>query len=400
MIGTRTKLWAVGTKYGPPAGGESDGLQGDATHLGGSSRFRIDMPDYDCVLKAVQYANFRISHSVPGEVPGPNPIYVKAGWEPDGASVVTALPFQGARTAAILSGGVLRTDPQAIVVPGGSKPFIRQFVNVRVAGHQWPCNRIAHNTTLGESDNVFGTGAGTDQVDVVGAFGNATTTYSFGPALIIGVPADGLRRRACVILDNSLGTVSGVDGTPTYGDANGFAGRAERAIGTTMAVINCSRSTSKLQWQAAGFAGTLALTAPFVTSAVIGLAENDWSTGRTFAQMQADLATLVAGYQAFGVACYALTSSPKVTASANSYLDGGTVLSSGNAERELYNAWLRTATPPLGLVGVFDIAADLEDPARTGFFLANNPALTTDGTHYTQTGMDRAVARINVGLLR
>jgi len=401
-LGIAPYLSAGGTKYGPNGGGDGDGLMGDTSHRGGTSRLRIDMPAYDFTVHFVEYWNGYIPFNTSGELPGPNPVAVKAGWEPEGAGSVTPLPFQGARTAWMLSGGRLRTDKQTIVVPGGSKPYIRQYVSTLQSPWQWPVNRIAHGSvnSLGESENTFGTGAGTDQVDVTGTFGGNAAAYAFGPCAIVGVPTDGIRRRSCLLLDNSLGSVAGVDGATNYGDTNGYAGRGERALAAAgIATVNASRASSRLQWQAAGFATTLALTAPYVTSVLIGISENDWSNSRSLAQMQADLATLVTAFQAYGVQVHVMTSSPKVTATTNAYLDGGSAINSGlSAVANSYNAWLRTR--PLGIAAVHDVAAALEDPARPGYFLPSNPALTTDGTHYTATGMALAVAAINTNLIQ
>jgi hypothetical protein len=401
-LGIAPHLSAGGTKYGPNGGGEGDGLLGDTARRSATSRLRIDMPAYDFTVHFVEYWNGYIPFNTSGELPGPNPIAVKSGWEPEGSGSVTPLPFQGARTAWILSGGRLRTDAQSIIVPGGSKPYIRQLVSTIQSPWQWPASRIAHGSvnSLGESENTFGTGAGTDQVDVTGTFGDNVAAYAFGPCAILGVPSDGRRRPVCLLLDNSLGSVAGTDGAPNYGDTNGYAGRGERALAAAgISSINASRASSRLQWQAAGFATTLALTAPYVTSVLIGISENDWSNSRTLVNMQTDLAALVTGFQAFGVQVHVMTSSPKVIATADAYLDGGSAINAGlSAVANSYNAWLRTR--PLGIAAVHDVAAALEDPARPGFFKPNNPALTTDGTHYTATGMALAVAAINTNLIQ
>lgn len=399
MISGYPQLRAIGTKHGPLGSASGTGIQGDASHLSATSRFRIDMPAYDVYLKFIEYPNFRISLNSAGEIPGANPIMVKAGWEPDGAGAVTAIPFQGARTAGILSGGRLRCDEQSILVPGGSKPWARQFVSVRVAGWTWPVGRIAHNTALGESENTFGTGAGTDQVDAIGTFGNQTNVYAYGPCGIYGIPANGLRQKAVALFGDSLATFSGGDGSPDYGDANGYAGYLERAINDDIATITATRASSRLQWVAAGFAGQLACIAPYVTSAVIQLGRNDVSASRTLVNMQTDFTTIATALQAYGVNVFATTITPKPSTTADSGLDGGSSINAGEeAVRVPYNAWLMTL--PVGIKGCFDVATAVGDPARVGYFRPNNPAISTDLTHLTATGIALAQAVVNTSTLR
>lgn len=398
---------AIGTKTGPNGGGEGDGLLGDLTHLSGTSRLRIDMPSYDVEIPGindalvpggVEYWNGYIKYNGAAEANGPNAINVKAAWEPAGAAAAIPLYAAGNRTNALAAGARLRYSPlDKIIIPSGSLPFARQFVSVDVAAQQWPSSRIAHISALGESENTFGTGAGTDQSDAVGAFGSGTASYAFGPCGIYGVPADRRRRPIIGLMQDSMGTVSGEDASPGYGDANGFAGWLERSLGTSYAVINAARASARLQWTAAGFSNQLALMAPYITHLVIQLSANDWSTARTSTQMLADLRTIIDAFTAYGVKVWVCTSTPKVTATANAYVDGGTTAASGNAERETYNTELRANYRTYGAERLIDIASKVEDPARAGRFLPSTPALTTDGTHLSATGRALVQTAIDVG---
>lgn len=400
-------LVAVGTKTGPNGGGEGDGLVGDLTHLGGTSRLRIDMPSYDVEMPGlndalvpggVEFWNGYIKYNGAAEAAGPNAINVKSAWEPAGAAVTIPLYANSNRTNALAAGARRRYSPKdKIIIPGGSLPFSRQFVSVDVAAQQWPVSRIAHGTALGESDNVFGTGAGTDQSDAVGTFGNTTAAYAFGPSAIYGIPADRRRRPIVGMMQDSMGSVSGEDAGPGYGDANGFAGWLERSIGTRYAFLNATRASGRLQWVAAGFANQLAMMAPYITHLIIQLSCNDWSTGRTSTQMLTDLRTIVDAFAAQGVKVWVCTSTPKVTATADAYLDGGTTAGSGNAHREAYNTELRANYRAYGADRLIDIASKVEDPARAGRFLPSNPALTTDGTHLSATGRALVQTAIDTG---
>jgi hypothetical protein len=387
----------LGTQFGPNGGGEGDGLSGDGTHLAASSRWRHDMPSYDMRLHAVAYWNGRMNHAGAGEVAGPNAINVKAAWEPEGAAATVPLYVGADRLLVYASDDVKWHRPRAeVIVPGGSLPFSRQFVSVDVALQQWPVNRIARGLDLNESDNQFGTSAGTDQVDAVGVFGTPVNTWSFGPSAIIGTPADGMRRSSILLIQDSIGSFSGEDASPGYGDFRGAAGYIERYLGNLFAVSNAARASSRLEWVAQGFAKVYALTAPYITHLVLETSTNDWSTGRTLPQIQADIATILAPYQAQGVKCILCTSTPKVTATADAYLDGGTTAAANNSVREALNVWIRAK--PLGIHGVIDGVQYIEDPARPGRFLPSNPALTNDGTHLTATGRALAQQGVNLNL--
>jgi len=397
-------LGILGTKFGPNGGGEGDGLLGDTGRRSATSRLRVDMPDYDVILKAVEYWNGYIKFNGAAEAAGPNDLTVKAAWE-SAAGVTTPLyAIDGVTRVASLNAGTRRLMyPLAeLVVPGGSNPYVRQHVVAALSPWQHPVSRIAHGSvnSLGESDNLFGTNAGTDQVDATGTFGSITTaSHSFGPSGIYGIPADGKRRRGVAIFGDSLTTYSGADGSPDYGDANGYPGFIERALTNTIATTAACRSSGRLNWVVSGWDNQIAMMLPYVTSAICALGRNDITNSRTLEQIQGDFATWVSKVREYGVVPYATTITPKPTASANSGVDGGSAISSAQeAVRIPYNEWLRTL--PLGIAGCFDVAAAVEDPARPGYFLPASPAVcAADLTHLALPGMALAVAAIDGNVL-
>lgn len=391
-------LQVIGTKVGVPGGGEGDGLVGDLTHQAGTSRHRFDLPNYDVLLEEVHFANWRINHSGNGEVNGPNSITVKHAIEPEGGEDIPT-SVSAVRSVAIAAGDTAIFVPDApILLDQRSNPMSRQFVSVGVAGQQWPVNRIAHISALGESDNVFGTGAGTDLVDATGTFGSGTVAYSFGPAAILGRPADGYRRPSVMIVGDSLQGPSGGDGAPSYGDAKGNYGYLERWIDNRVATLNCSRSGGRMSWFAAGHAKTFAYL-EYCSSLIIALGANDWSTGRTAAQMLTDLATLITDARVVnpGLKIGVCTSTPKVTATTEAEREaGGTAAASGNNHRETYNETIRDAAERAarGIDFYLDPAIKVEDNTvgqRIGFFQRSVPALISDTTHLSVTGMQLAI---------
>lgn len=400
-LGRALPIRAIGTKFGPNGGGSGNGYYTtDASHMAATSRLRIDMPSYDVELRWVEYWNGRINFTGNGEVDNPNAISVKAAWESAAGVNSPLYDADGVtRTKSLASGARQRFYPASrIVIPGGSLPFVRQFVSVGTSGHLWPLNRICHNSSIGESENTFGTGLGSDQTDATGTFGSATYAYGFGPCGIYGVPADGVRRKVVALFQDSIGTVSGGDGAPSYGDANGYAGWIERKIGSQIATINAARSTSRLQYVAAGMANQLALIGPYVTSAIIQLGRNDVSNNRTAAQMQADFTTIATALQGYGVNVFASTITPRPATTSNSWLDGGATLTAAfETERNAYNTWLKTL--PVGIKGCFDPCAYVEDSGRPGYWVANNPAYTTDGTHLSVGAMTAAGQCLDLDVL-
>lgn len=406
-ISTLAPLQLIGTKYAPGAGGEGDGLSGDVTHLASSSRHRHDMPNYDVWLEQIHYAGYYFPPTTAGETVAPALFNVKAAWENEGAaSVVTVSPPNNSnRPEACSPGDTLIVEPaERISVPAASKPYSRQRVTVNVAAQQWPVNRLAHGSinSLGESDNQFG-GAGADTVDAVGTFTGTTPAYSFGPAALIGRPKDGNPRPALIIFDDSTGTVSGVDastGDGNYGDANGYAGKFERAIGSSIATMNVARATSQLR----GFAASCDRVLQYVkyaTDIMLPSFFNDWSAGRTATEILADFATIIGKIQAQTpagktVRLWAATSWPKPTATSNAWVDGGSTKNAGaDAHRVTVNAAIRAGSIA-GVFGYVELAAALEDGARAGFYKSNTPAYTTDGSHLTLGGNQLLQAPIDV----
>lgn len=95
---------------------------------------------------------------------------------------------------------------------------------------------------------------------------------------------------------------------------------------------------------------------------------------------------VAAAYQAYGVAVYASTITPKPSTTADSWVDGGATLNSTEeTTRNAYNTWLKTK--PSSIKACFDVCAYVEDLARPGYWLSS---YTTDGTHLSVAAMTAA----------
>lgn len=394
----KSDLQILGTKFGPMAGSSTTGVLGDASHHGGTSRFRIDMPDYDMELKFVSYWNGRISFTGNGEIAGANPISAKSAWEPagSGASIPLFAEDGVTRTVLMASGARQNFYPKnKIIVPGGSLPYCRS--GVFVTGSQtFPVGRAAHQTvnSMGESCNYFSPNAGIDYTDAVGEFSTNTPTYFWGPSGIYGIPADRKRRRQIWILGDSRVTYSGTDGTSPFGDTNGYVGWIERKIKKQYATINSGRANSRLYWRVAGMLNELALCAPYVTDVIIDIDINDLNDGRTLAQVQGDYAVLIPAIQAYGVRVHLVTTTPNPATTANGWVDGGATLKAHEAVRAPLNAWKKTK--PLGVASCIDVCAHVEDPNRPGFWRPDPVPLTPEGLHYSGHGMTKAGSALDL----
>jgi len=100
-----------------------------------------------------------------------------------------------------------------------------------------------------------------------------------------------------------------------------------------------------------------ALLAAGVTHALIALSTNDWASGRTSAQLLADLATLKTELAPIGVKIIPVTSLPKTNGNTANAAEANTF-----AQRALFNTSLRTNT---GIGdGFYELAGVVEDPAN------------------------------------
>lgn len=377
-------LQVLGTKFGPLGQAWNSANNGDATHHGETSRFRIDMPPYDMELKAVEYWNGRIGPT--GEVAGDNAITAKSAWEPAGKTGAS-LPLYTAdgvtRSIIIPAGSRQRFYPGSkIIVPGGSLPYCLSFVSV-TGTQTFPVGRAAHQVTnsMGENCNYFSPSAGVDFTDTAGGFtSNASLIYAWGASGIYGIPADRVRRKCVWICADSRNTYSGSDASAPFGDTNGYAGWAERKIQNNVATINSARAGSYLHYRALGMVNEAALCAPYVTDMLIDLGINDLNGGTVLATLQADLATIIAVCRGYGVQRFHVaTQSPNPAATTNGWVDGGSSLKAMDTVRQALNTWLRTK--PLGITTCIDVCAYVEDQVRPGFWVANNPPYTPEGLH-------------------
>lgn len=113
--------------------------------------------------------------------------------------------------------------------------------------------------------------------------------------------------------------------------------------------------------------------------AVVWVGTNDIQADRTFAQIKADFLTVVARLRSFGVKrIYSATAAPRGLTAARETIRGQ------------FNTWLRSR--PANILGVFDYARAVENPAATDVLLTENDA--GDGTHFTVLGQARISAAI------
>jgi len=73
------------------------------------------------------------------------------------------------------------------------------------------------------------------------------------------------------------------------------------------------------------------------------------------------------------------TTTPNPATTSNGWMDGGSSLKAMESVRLSLNAWKKTL--PLGITSCIDIAAQVEDPGRPGYWLGSASPYTPDGLH-------------------
>ena len=301
--------------------------------------------------------------------PAVNPysITVKAAIELSGGTVYPLFFNGGSRTAVLAPGAAILTDPLAYRFAAGEHVFVR--VNVSVAGgDKWP-----RWTFISNSVDQFETGSDmTDSGTLTG-----TNGYSYRASGVYGKPATSNQGSVAVIGDS---LAAGAGGNTHY---NGFIQRSfggDYGKSVPHAFIGCPGETvqnfitqSKTVYRLGIIRGC--------KSALVQLGTNDIFSGRTAAQVQADLATLYARLLTLGITrIYQCTVTPRTTSSDSfaTVVNQTTTNAGYESARVTLNTWIRANTA--GITGYFEIADLVESARDSGKWIA---ASTADGIHPT-----------------
>ena len=310
------------------------------------------------------------------------PITVKAAIEIN--SVIYPLFIRGARTATLAAGGVVYTDPFPWQFAAGDIVFLR--INVSVSsGDKWPRWAFFSNSV-----DTFETGA--DRTDS-GAF-SGTNGYSYRASGLFGKPTT-VNQGSVLIVGDSIAAGSGGS---TW--MNGFIQRSfggDYGKEVPHVFIGASGETANNFTDQAKTIYRLGL-ARNCTAALVQLGTHDIFSGRTAAQVQANLQTIYARLRTLGInRIYQTTITPRTTStdSWTTVNNQTTTNVTHEAERVTLNAWIRANTA--GISGFFEVADVVESARDSGRWKAG---ATADGIHPTDAMHTTMAAAITTsGLL-
>jgi hypothetical protein len=284
---------------------------------------------------------------------GPNPITVKARVEyptvsapsnagQSGASV--PVTFGGAGTVTIDPGGFALSDPVPVILTAGRCLYTRTYVSVASAGQRWPTDLYCI------SANFEGATRGAPAADLSATGGTLISTSTepgYGPAAVVGIPVSGRPASVAVVGDSIL-----------YGSGefypNGY-GYAARALTTALVpYVQLAKPGEKASDVTTGAESGYAyrmMLAGGCTHAIEGYARNDWATGRTLSQVQADKLTIATWLSTRRIRVYVSTSIPGTTSTDGWITPGGQSVGSGESVRVALNAWIRAGLPVDSVTG-------------------------------------------------
>jgi hypothetical protein len=283
-------------------------------------------------------------------------------------TTTTSFTFSASATGTIPNGGTLTTDALAIAIPDGALFAVRSFQR-GTANVTYMSNWVA---TSGDSCEASASGL-TNRTTATGSYGSAPTFVAPPAALI----AQTSKVSIAIYGDSKqLGLLDTADSAMDVGQLC-------RTLGPIFAYTNCARSGGKAQDFISSHTNRVALAA-YASHVVVGYFFNDFAAGRTGAQMETDLATIV-GYFS-GKPIYCMTISPKTTG-AWTLADASDQTVTGNeSNRTTFNNDLRKnaiANVSSKIRGVIDVETANETSYNSGKWIAG---ATTDGVHESTLG--------------
>lgn len=292
----------------------------------------------------------------------------------------TQFTWAGGGTGTVADGGDLVSDALVFSIPRGTTFFIRMWkscaagiIHCEAQGDPTSGEQLLINTTAADST------AG-------GAFTGNANFFTGGPTAIIGTTT----RKSVLILGDSISYGFDDDFSPS---ASGDLGKIAPSIGSRYGYIMGARnSDAAVDFLASGTRRTA--LAAYVSHVVAAYGRNDLDDGRTPAQFQADVASIVT---LFSVPVLWDTITPR-SASTDGWVTVVNQTTAGsNTSRSIINTWLRTV--PAGLAGVFDSCQAVEnDPiAQDGKWIAG--PITNDGQHPNPTGYNLIESSGQIGSL-
>ena len=285
-----------------------------------------------------------------GELPTPNAIFVQASVErPDGSTI--PVTFQGSKTATILGGTLMISDPINVALTAGVPFFVRTAVSVPYKGASSPSGGYVQGLSKGNGEGVVAANV------VDSGLIPPSNGVCYSPSEILGVRGLNPPPSVAVFGDSIMAGTGDVSYPPNEG------GFLAHAIGNTMGEALFAEPGEGTN----GFltSDNLRLElASFCTYAVLNNGNRDIRT-TSLQQEETNLTILWTELSNLGLKVFQCTISP-----ANKSSDGWQTLAgqSASAGSELFrtqlNNWIRTVPKPL--TGVFDTDATVESSPNSG----------------------------------
>lgn len=312
------------------------------------------------------------------------------------------LTFKGRTTATLDPGGKVTADVLGIALAPGDVVAIRTFL---VSGTAY-----APRATFGGTAGSVGGFTTTTDLTAPGAAAiTGSTGYYYGPAALLGYPEGAGTAKSVLLLGDSIGN-GAVDSAFYTIPALGTGGFLMRALSGKGGTLNTSvGGASAALFQSSDVSFRRASLGMYCTSAIIEFGANDFANSSvTWSQVGAANMDLANKVRRQGIRKVFLTTTTPYTDSTDGWATviNQTIHTTGEAQRILYNTWLRANAPidpvtllpvlpgtPLAITagqyghpitGWFDFAAAVESSLNSGRWAAATRVVTasiTTGTN-------------------
>ena len=254
-------------------------------------------------------------------------------------------------------------DPCQVGIPAGATFYIKTYATW-VAG-DFPLisgTACQSRQAFGEWTNLGN--ALSDQTLSTTAFPPVSSNYGFGPTVLGRLAAPSV---VLGTLGDSITRAFGIDSDdPTLN--KGFIGRAMR---NAFPVYLVNRSGDTLTNFVRTHRGRQLMLQDAVTHLIIASCRNDLAALKATVAAGA-LQNIIGMFHSHGVRCYAFTALPTTKSTDGWATRANQTIAHPDQEpqRSLYNDWLRRDWRSVGLTGIFDVAAAVENKA-TGYWNAD-----------------------------
>lgn len=288
----------------------------------------------------------------------------------------TQVTFSGSVTGSITNGGILTSDSIGVSIPAATKFWVRTCFTPS-GGTNIPIATIPNNANiLATEDGNNNTG----DLTMSGTFSTSTTPNTIRPAAIIGdVAAEDAK--GFVLAGDSIcwgaGDVTNVDSK----GGSGYLARSVISKGAYTKICRGNQGVNDALSNTTKLQAFIAALGNSVTDVINQYGVNDLRVRGDLAELQADTITYLGLYTGRK---YQATITPR-TSSTDSY-----VTTENQTQREApwdlndlndFNDWVRAGSS--GADFVIEAADSVMSARNSGLWRANNPGLTTDGTHPT-----------------